>query len=336
MGLTLQSAGYKLYCLYLSAKIGLFPKKFIYFPSNSNKKQIVDILIKAKFKDFDPVAIRFSKNNNYNLPKFLGKFSLNEIADKITTQENDLIPFIHELIIPVNSGQLYFEKNKFYIELWPGISTGDRFSEPPDIIEINKRIKIHRYIKKRKAETISGNIFTEEPFSLDYLLFISNKILSMLDKFKYLNNHLYPLLCDFHFDEEQFFYVMGAQHTDLLGVFNSTSDDSKDFFIANSYDDLKQISGNEKVVLNIPISRDEGNLVEIIKLAKCFSEVYVRNIASHFSILLRESGVKVKRFDKITEYSISYHSLNDILSYSPSITFVTDKSFPSIDLTKDH
>ena len=142
--------GWKAYGLAQFSKLGLFNRPFTILESWQTEERNVEMLKNAGFINQQEVAIRFSKNNEMNLPFYLWKFDLKEIARIISNERADLIPFVHGLVKTVFSASLYFDGKMFFIEVWPGIwgSKKQMFNESPDIIKIDTSIHIAKYLKK--------------------------------------------------------------------------------------------------------------------------------------------------------------------------------------------
>ena len=98
----------------------------------------------------------------------MGDFTLDHIADTILEQEKGLIPYVHELITPVATCQLYYDGEEIYIELWPGIgaSTKQVYNDLPDIIMIKDKIRISRVKKIRNVENVNRELYNAEPLTL--------------------------------------------------------------------------------------------------------------------------------------------------------------------------
>lgn len=105
--------GWKAYGLAQFSKLGLFNRPFTILESWQTEERNVEMLKNAGFINQQEVAIRFSKNNEMNLPFYLWKFDLKEIARIISNERADLIPFVHGLVKTVFSASLYFDGKMF-------------------------------------------------------------------------------------------------------------------------------------------------------------------------------------------------------------------------------
>ena len=307
----LNTLGPKLYGLTQFSKLELFSKKFVILNDKKSEKEIADTLIKNGFKDKDQIAIRFSAKTSdkkaINLPFHLGKFSLKKAAQTIlreTKKDPQLIPYVHEIIIPVATCHLYYDKQTTIVEIWPGIGASKKkiLNLPPDIIEIKEKIKIHRYLKKRKVENVNSKIYNAQPFKLHYLVRIAQKINNMKSRLDILLNQFNPLLCDFFIETNSQLEFTSIQKIDKIKTRIDLED--KDYYIAKSLKDLEEYDSSKKLFFDIPLSRKGEEWVKVFYLLENIPVVYTKSLTMHLSIILREFGIEVRRGTVYVDYEV--------------------------------
>lgn len=305
MKMTLKNFGWKLYGLYYSSKIGLFNRPLIIFDNVKTKEQIITKLKSAGFKDNDEVAIRFSKSNTLNLPFFLGRFTLQKVAEIIEMERKDTTSFVHGLVKTKFSVCLYYNGETIFLELWPGIGASKKkvFNENPDFIKINSEISIARYLRNRTVEDTNGNAITKKPFEMSFLISFSKKIKSFEKQLKQLLKIQNPLLCEFNCESLNDINLMGFQKTNNFDV-SIVNSKIKHFYIAKSLNDLKKYDGSKELFFDIPLSRNYEDWTTIVNSLKNFPKVYVKSLTMHLSIILREFGINVEKGVVSKDYEI--------------------------------
>ena len=307
----LNTLGPKLYGLTQFSRLGLFSKKFVILDNKKSEREIVDALIKNGFKDKNQIAIRFSAKASdkkaINLPFHLGKFSLKKAAQTIfgeIKKDPQLIPYVHELIIPIATCHLYYDRKTIIIEIWPGIGAFRKkiLNLPPDMIEIKEKIKIYRYLKKRKVEDVNSKIYNAQPFKSHYLVRIAQKINNMKSRLDILLNQFNPLLCDFFIETNFQLEFTSIQKIDKFKTKIGLED--KDYYIAKSLKDLEGYDSSKKLFFDIPLSRKGEDWVKVFYLLKNIPVVYTRSLTMHLSIILREFGIEVRRVTINDEYEV--------------------------------
>lgn len=296
MKLTLENLGWKLYGLYEFSKLGLFNRSFIIFQNIHNKEKLIKQLEQKGFKDYDEVAIRFSKENVMNLPFFIGKFSLEQIANTIIKEKKNYVPFVHKLVKTKFSMCLYYDGKTIFLEVWPGIGASKKnvFNENPDLIKIDSHISIAKYLKKRHVEDVDSKVFTANPFDVSFLEKLSRIILSYKNKLDKLLKIQNPILCDLNCESEEDINFMGIQKSKTMNL-DKIHNSTKEYYIVKSMEDLKNYDGSKELFFDIPLNRDNHDWVTIIDILKCLPKVYVKSLTMHLSVILREFGVNVEK-----------------------------------------
>ncbi len=301
-----QSLGFKLYALHEFTRLGLYSKDLAILKDAKDKDEIIKELKQSGFEDNDEVGIRFSKDNVFNLPFYLGQFTLSQIADTVINKRNDYVPFVNKLIKPVCSGNLYMDNGVFLIELWPGIgaSKTHALNKLPDLIKIDKEIKIARFLQNREVENVEGKTYTAEPFDFEYLEKIGEKIQSMSGKLTEFYDKLDSVLCDFHVDNSLNIDFMGAQkivHTQFTNFIHPLE---HEYYTAESLSDLKKYDGKQKLFFDITLKRNNNEWPRIMQTVKKIPEIYVRSLTMHVAVMLREMGIEVKRMWPKENYEV--------------------------------
>lgn len=303
MDYTVKNLGYKFYGLYCASKLGLFPKKFVLLDDVKTKDEIINKLKREGFKDYMAVAVRFSKENVMNLPSHLGKYTLDEIAEIIIKVGKDYVPGVNELIVPETEGFVFYDKDKFFVELLPGSEFSKTCYEPCDIIIFNdNKATIYRYKLQRDAQDVTQKIYVAKPYSMNYLESVAKRFYEIKNKIVELNKIFDPLLYDFLFDANLNLYFMGLQKTKSFDLDNELMQ-AEGYYVADTIEKLrtyfeKNENKSRKLFFDIPMERNDSNFGEIVDLAKKCKEVYVKSIIMHFAVILREFGVDVKRATK--------------------------------------
>jgi len=301
MDYSLKELGPKFYGIYLFSKMGLFKETFVIFENGLSDTKKKEMLIKTKInKKKNKVAIRFYKKDVLNPPFYFGSFSIQDIID-YTNKHKEYTSFVHKLIIPVNTCQLYYNGNKIIISVFPGIRMPAQEmrlkSEPVDFIEINnKRVIIYRYKKRRNAININKKVYFVKPNKINYLRGIAQKILNCKPKLDILLNESNPLLCDFNLNKKDKINFMGL-HYQLPFDFNLDFDFNCK--IIKSKFDLFNYKGNKPIYLDFTIKFDDPNYLKIITVLKNKSEVYLNCLTTHLAIILRELNINVKHSNYI-------------------------------------
>lgn len=307
--------GAKLYGLLLFSQSGLFSKKFVILKNKKSKKRILSKLKTAGFEDNDPVAIRFSigslKKSALNLPTRLGKFSLNKIAEIIFEEvknRSNLIPYVHDLISAKETCHLYYDGKTILIEVWPGRGAFKKsvFNISPDIIKIDDKIKIFRYLKTRKIEDANYRLHLVEPHQYQYLLNVAKKINSLRKKFNILRKTFNPFFCDFFIEKNFNFEFSAIQKTKKFDTQLDLED--QDYFIAKRFNDLENYRGQKKLFFDIPLSRNNEDWPKIFNLIKHFPVVYTRSLTMHLATIFREFGIEVRKGIIENDYEIKEYS----------------------------
>jgi len=312
---SLANMGWKLYGLYNFSEKGLFNRPFVSLSKEDDKERIIEKLKESGFKNDDEMAIRFSKDNTMNLPFFLGTFSLADVAKIIQRERKNYTPFVHGLVRTKFSACLYYDGETIFLELWPGIGAlKEKMSnENPDVIKINKNIHITRYLKEREVENINAKKIIAEPFDYNFLINFAKQIKSLQNKLDSLLKIQSPLLCDINCESLGDINFMGIQTTDSFDL-SQLNKCIEDFYVAKSTKELEEYKGEKKLFLDIALSRNDEDLILIIKLLKGIKKVYTKSLTMHLSIILREFGINVERvfFNEdyeIKEFPISSHHI---------------------------
>jgi len=201
MDYSLKKFGPKVHGAYLLSTLGLFKEKMVIFENGLIETKKKEMLIKNKInKKKNEVAIRFYKKDISNPPFYSGSFSIQEIIN-YTNKHNGYISFVHKLIVPINTCQLYYDGDKIIVSVFPGIrmpaQESSLKSEPVDFIEINcEYINIYRYKKKRKAINIKKGVYLANPITINSLKEFAKKIIKLKPKLNVLLKESNPLVCD--------------------------------------------------------------------------------------------------------------------------------------------
>lgn len=308
--------GWKLWGLYNFSKLGLFNRDLIILDKNFSKDQIINALKNSGFKDNEQVAIRFSKENAMGLPYFLGKYTLDNIADIILKEKKDYVPFVHKLVKTKFSMSLYYDGNTIFLELWPGLdgSKTKALNENSDLIIIkDNQATIGKYLKLRSMMDIKEDLKEKEtlyePHTFDFLKSIAKKInlkkQHLTDLLKIQN----PFLCDINCESINDINFMGMQKTDKINIVKFENILNSDFHIIRNFADFETYDSKKNIFLDIPLNRELNELNKIIEKLKNFPEVYLKSVTMHLAVVLREFGINVKHGFLNEDYEIKNFSL---------------------------
>jgi hypothetical protein len=294
--------GYKLYGLKKFKELGLFNRNFVILNNVNTKEEIISILQNNGFKDNEDIGVRFSKDNVMNLPFFLNKYSLNEVAEIVLQNKHLATPFVQKLVYTKFSASIYYDGQIILIELYPGVdaSKTKTFNQNSDLIEIylNKLI-LSRYLQSRSTEDVFGNCYNNEPFTKEFLMEFAKKIINLKPKLDLLLKIQNPIMCDLNCESLNDINFMGMQKSDKIKY----SFGIDDYFVVNSVYDLKNDT-KKYPLFNIPISRSVMDWSEIISYLKKYDKVYVKAITSHLAIILREFGLNVQKLRNKSDYEV--------------------------------
>ncbi|GEM_PF-6547337 len=301
MDYSLKKLGPKVYGAYLFSKLGLFKEKLVIFLKNDSDLKKKELLIKSGFKNKNnKIAIRFYKKEDVNPPFYFGTFSIQEIIN-YTNKHKGYISFVHKLIVPINTCQLYYNGDKIIISVFPGIrmpvQETSLKSEPVDFIEINNEcIKIYRYTKKRNALNIEKKVYLANPNTMDSLKEFGKKIIKLKPKLNILLKEANPLVCDLNQNNENNINFMGLYYQ---LPFDFNLDFNLDCKVIKSKEDLFKYKGNKPIYLDFIIDINDSNYLKLITNLKKRHDVYLNCLTAHFAIILRELNVKIKHSNYI-------------------------------------
>jgi hypothetical protein len=206
------------------------------------------------------------------------------------------VPFVHSLVKTKFVFNLYYNGEEMILEVWPGIGASKKniFNENPDIIKIDKKIVIARYLRNRLVENIEGEKYSAEPFKEEFLINLARSISFRKEFFNKMRKIHDPILCDAYCESLEDINFTAIQDIRKLGPI-SLGVEVKDFYFARSLDELKRYDQSKELFLDIPLNRNNENWQEIISIIQKLPRVYLKSITMHLAIILRESGVNVER-----------------------------------------
>lgn len=306
--------------------------ELIAFTSNINDDEILDRLSVENFDGNEDWIVRFSCNNEINLPR----------AFDLKTKE-DVIDFIKRARKPgyailvgragkiKNAYEVYIKNSVMYICILPGkweVTT----SEPTDIIIIDdESTSIYRYTLCRKVKG-RDDISEVPPFDFKELEDRANYFESLKYVFEKLQINGEPTFarCTEDFDGNIFFFNM--RKSSDFEFFEGPILSYNDFHIIQTIKDLESWDKNKPILFQVTSEREQSSSIyEIAKelLRRDIKQIYTNSVLSHQAIILRELGfdvrqnsanfdIKVKLYENLSKKSMT-SNLRDALIAKQSI-----------------
>jgi hypothetical protein len=267
---------------------------------------VIKKALRASFNFKEEFVVRFSRNNEIDLPVGLNLKTPDEIIEFINAnRKEDYTTIVCPSFNIKNSFEVYYENDIIYVSVLPGkwdITT----NEPTDTVVIEgDLIKFIRYDKERVIKSDCET--TASPFSFDELHKIANFIIKNKNVLGALKGYRDPLFIRGWQNYQNDFCFANCRKSNYSFEFKTP--DSKLFVISNE-SDVNLWDGRSEIYFNMA-AESRGNDFLIYKAARRLVEkgaktVFCNSVLSHQSILLREAGLKTIQTLSEFNYSIKY------------------------------
>lgn len=259
-----------------------------------------------------PWVIRFSKDNEINLPVGINLFSVDETILFINKKRK---PGFSTILCPMfeikNSFEVYFEDDGLHISVMPG-KWDITSNAPTDLIKINKNTLIFNIYNKPREMKLE-HISIKNPFSVNELRGIAEFVLNNKPILSALKKIYNPLFVRGWQDNKDNFCFANCRRSNHKFDTRSTFD--KLIHIYSAKDITKITNCNVPILFEVCANERENdqNLYSLgLKLKNMgVNTIFCKSILSHQAIILREVGLETIQYMPKSDYIVKEEKVEE-------------------------